>query len=241
MDPHSSREHPQVGDAVIYTLNTGPNRGDPRPAFIVRVWPNDLCNLAVLTDHSNDDLPAILWATSAGRGAGHGEWKYPDVARPAGTGLHPVDSAQPPAALQQADSALGGTPPLGMQQPGSIAQVEPAGPPRSAALATAPPLQDSPVRQAQDGGAQPVVQGPERVSTMAEAAPLREPETAQAVPDAVLLVDLSTDPDLARVLASVTAAEAAAIIAAVRRITTGRSDATTAPPQLATPGWRSEP
>lgn len=61
---------PSVGRTVHYILPFGPNQGEVRPATIVRVWNDDIVNLAVFIDGSNDyparkyDDPPVVWETS---------------------------------------------------------------------------------------------------------------------------------------------------------------------------------
>lgn len=60
---------PVIGQTVRYVLSEGPNAGQHRPAFIVRLWDAKLANLQVITDSpptgdSNDMLPPMLWKTS---------------------------------------------------------------------------------------------------------------------------------------------------------------------------------
>jgi hypothetical protein len=69
------------GRIIHYVLNEGPDKGQHRPAVIVRVWrsntpeggskaPENGCsNLQVFTDSDadrkyNDELPPVMWKTS---------------------------------------------------------------------------------------------------------------------------------------------------------------------------------
>jgi hypothetical protein len=64
------------GRIVHYVLSEGVNKGQHRPAIVVRVWrvtqddgtqkppENGCCQLQVFTDESNDGLPAVMWVTS---------------------------------------------------------------------------------------------------------------------------------------------------------------------------------
>lgn len=86
------------GRIVHYILDEGPNRGEERPAIVVRVWrvqdwdgersvglpkapENGCCNLQVFTDSEdgknyNDALPAVMWVTSVLFGEGPGTWHW---------------------------------------------------------------------------------------------------------------------------------------------------------------------
>jgi len=55
---------PSIGRIVAYVLAEGPNKGQDRPAVIVRVWSDTTVNLQVFTDGDNDGLPAVKWDTS---------------------------------------------------------------------------------------------------------------------------------------------------------------------------------
>lgn len=61
---------PKVGDQVHYILESGPHQSSRRPALVVRVWSDDLVNLIVFVDGSNDYYPnqgpepLMLWRTS---------------------------------------------------------------------------------------------------------------------------------------------------------------------------------
>lgn len=55
---------PSIGRTVHFVLDSGPNKGEDRPAVIVRVWTDELVNLQVITDGPNDGLDAIVWKTS---------------------------------------------------------------------------------------------------------------------------------------------------------------------------------
>lgn len=60
---------PSIGRTVHYVLNSGPSRGEHRPAIIVRVWdkiPTDdsLVQLQVFTDGENDGEENTVWRTS---------------------------------------------------------------------------------------------------------------------------------------------------------------------------------
>lgn len=54
---------PYIGAQVLYYM---PRSGEPRPAFIVRVWEGEsYVNLQVLTDQRNDSLmDNVMWKTS---------------------------------------------------------------------------------------------------------------------------------------------------------------------------------
>ena len=78
---------PSIGRVVHYVLEAGPHQGDHRPAFIVNVWSNDLVNLQVFTDGSNDvypnqgPVPATLWRTSKHHDEEEkalGTWHWPE-------------------------------------------------------------------------------------------------------------------------------------------------------------------
>jgi hypothetical protein len=55
-----------VGAIVHFVLDQGRNKGEHRPAIVVRVWDKDTgsVQLQVFTDDSNDDLPGVVWRTS---------------------------------------------------------------------------------------------------------------------------------------------------------------------------------
>jgi hypothetical protein len=63
---------PSIGRSVHFVLDSGPNKGEHRPAVIVKTWgdlPTSAVNLQVFTDSnpletSNDCLPPVLWKTS---------------------------------------------------------------------------------------------------------------------------------------------------------------------------------
>lgn len=72
-----------VGRIVHYVLDSGPCKGEHRPAFVVRTWAADLANLQVFPDSnadgtSNDCLPVPLWKTSIKQGEGPGTWHWPE-------------------------------------------------------------------------------------------------------------------------------------------------------------------
>jgi hypothetical protein len=81
-----SEQEPSIGRVVHYVLDSGPYKGEHRPAFIVRCWAADLVNLQVFPDSnaegtSNDCLPVPLWATSRkydATGELPGTWHWPD-------------------------------------------------------------------------------------------------------------------------------------------------------------------
>lgn len=57
------------GRIVHYVLEDGPNKGEHRPAIIVKVWSqeNGCSNLQVFIDGSNDSVPysgSVVWKTS---------------------------------------------------------------------------------------------------------------------------------------------------------------------------------
>ena len=70
-----------LGEMVHYILPKGRSKGQPRPAVVVRVWPDYKCNLQVFTDDSNDDLPAIFWATRVEYSDDKvpGTWRFPSI------------------------------------------------------------------------------------------------------------------------------------------------------------------
>lgn len=60
---------PTPGRIVFYVLDQGRNIGEVRPAIIVKVWSDDLVQLQVFTDNTNDGLPdglaqGTVWRTS---------------------------------------------------------------------------------------------------------------------------------------------------------------------------------
>lgn len=74
------------GRIVHYVLNKGRNKGEHRPAIVVKVWrdgegnppENGVCQLQVFTDSDkdglfNDALPPMMWETSVT----HSETKEP--------------------------------------------------------------------------------------------------------------------------------------------------------------------
>jgi len=69
-----------VGTVVGYVLPDGNNKGQTRPAIVLRVWSNKCCNLSVFTDGRND-YPvegSTFWATSRMYDDGKelGTWHY---------------------------------------------------------------------------------------------------------------------------------------------------------------------
>lgn len=81
---------PSIGRQVHFVLDSGPNKGDHRPATIVRTWgnlPTSVVNLQVLTDSnelgtSNDCLPQVLWKTSVAQDPTReklGSWHWPEM------------------------------------------------------------------------------------------------------------------------------------------------------------------
>lgn len=79
----------KIGNIVHYVLQSGINKGEHRPAIIVRVWTlhsPDMVNLQVFTDSSNDfgahqnGGNGILWATSVHFSDTHEEhtWHWPE-------------------------------------------------------------------------------------------------------------------------------------------------------------------
>lgn len=54
---------PSIGDKVLYFM---PRNGEPRPAFVVRVWEGETTvNLQVLTDQRNDQvMDNVIWKTN---------------------------------------------------------------------------------------------------------------------------------------------------------------------------------
>lgn len=83
---------PRISDQVHYVLEAGPNQGECRPAFVVRVWgtaPTSAVNLLVLVDGENDQhrnntppggAPLVIWRTSKLRDDNRtpGTWHYSD-------------------------------------------------------------------------------------------------------------------------------------------------------------------
>jgi hypothetical protein len=75
----------RTGQLVRYVLAEGHNRGEVRPAFIVRDWNphSDLpgaVNLQVFTDDGNDGLPGVMWVCSVmfdATGQEPGTWHDP--------------------------------------------------------------------------------------------------------------------------------------------------------------------
>lgn len=71
----------QVGDTVLYALEDGINRGELRPAIVVRRWsddPHGAVQLAVFVDGSNDYPGAagpVLWKTSRTEGEHDGQYR----------------------------------------------------------------------------------------------------------------------------------------------------------------------
>jgi hypothetical protein len=63
---------PSVGSPVLFVLDRGPNEGQVRPGFVVRVWgnsPESACQLQVLVDGTNDfpmalNSHGLYWVTS---------------------------------------------------------------------------------------------------------------------------------------------------------------------------------
>lgn len=57
---------PSIGRVVHYVLPDGRHPSECRPAFIVRVWNDELVNLQVFVDGTNDyaDYNGSVWATS---------------------------------------------------------------------------------------------------------------------------------------------------------------------------------
>jgi hypothetical protein len=85
---------PTVGRIVHYVLPHGRSAGQHRPAIIVRVWGEDqvavgalpesalgTVQLQVFTDQDNDEMPQVLWATSAMHNEERlfGTWHWPEV------------------------------------------------------------------------------------------------------------------------------------------------------------------
>lgn len=54
------------GRIVHYVLDEGSNKGEHRPAIVVKVWNKEsgVCNLHVFTDGYNDDLEDYILPTS---------------------------------------------------------------------------------------------------------------------------------------------------------------------------------
>lgn len=67
--PITPTRYASIGDEVGYVLPSGPNKGETRPAKVVRNWDGQVVNLVVFTDGGND-FPAgqgstgILWVTN---------------------------------------------------------------------------------------------------------------------------------------------------------------------------------
>lgn len=60
---------PTVGRIVNYVLEEGPNTGEIRPAIIVKVWSDDMVQLQVFVDNTNDRIQqglatGLIWKTS---------------------------------------------------------------------------------------------------------------------------------------------------------------------------------
>lgn len=86
------------GRVVHYVLNEGPDKGQHRPAFVVRVWRTNTpegpvspesgtSNLQVFTDSDadgkyNDALPPVMWKTSVlfDEAGAPGTWHWPEKA-----------------------------------------------------------------------------------------------------------------------------------------------------------------
>lgn len=73
-----------VGRQVHYVLKSGPSKGEPRPATIVRAWSHLLVNLVVAIDGTNDDPIAgrlHLWETSVAWSPDNspGTWHWPPI------------------------------------------------------------------------------------------------------------------------------------------------------------------
>src|SRR5579859_1308502 len=76
--PHT----PTIGDHVLYVLPNGGNKGQDRPAIIVRVWNITGVNLQVFTDGHNDGeyyKTGMIWETSVpySEEARPGTWHWP--------------------------------------------------------------------------------------------------------------------------------------------------------------------
>ena len=72
---------PNLGQAVFYALDRGPNKGQLRPAIITRVWdpsPNEQSAVQpqIFTDALNDGLNCIEWRSSVLQGESPGQWQY---------------------------------------------------------------------------------------------------------------------------------------------------------------------
>jgi len=83
MTPEQAGQVTSVGRIVHYCLDSGPHKGESRPALVVRVWAADLVNLQVFSDSnadgtSNDCLPVPLWKTSIKQGDTPGTWHWPE-------------------------------------------------------------------------------------------------------------------------------------------------------------------
>jgi hypothetical protein len=80
---------PSIGRIVHYKLESGPSRGQLRPAIIVRVWaepgsatPQTAVQLQVFTDAANDGLQPVEWRTSRTQGDQEGNWQWPAYVAP---------------------------------------------------------------------------------------------------------------------------------------------------------------
>lgn len=77
---------PSIGRVVHYVLEAGPHQGEHRPALVVRVWSDEMVNLQVFTDGSNDYYPnqgpepLTLWRTSKhlDPDCAPGTWHWPE-------------------------------------------------------------------------------------------------------------------------------------------------------------------
>lgn len=73
---------PTVGRIVHYTLESGRSRGEVRPAVIVCVWNEDMVQLQVFMDGTNDGpeyASGLRWCTSVHYAAepAEGRWHWP--------------------------------------------------------------------------------------------------------------------------------------------------------------------
>ena len=84
-------QKPTIGRIVHYVLPNGRNRGEHRPAIIVKVWsdnPGGAVQLQVFTDSdaqglSNDEIPNPSWRTSVMQDESAqkpGSWHWPERA-----------------------------------------------------------------------------------------------------------------------------------------------------------------
>lgn len=69
---------------VVYSLEDGRYPGEWRPALVVKIWEEDMCNLQVFLDGSNDGIvqpsnnDGMVWRTSVKFGTERGCWNWAD-------------------------------------------------------------------------------------------------------------------------------------------------------------------